>query len=53
MTNYLHVPVNEPIQFKVFIVITKWIYQLFSNFQETHIEEELEDGINGQIEVNV
>jgi len=35
--------VNEPIKFKIFIVVTKGVNQLFSDLQQTHVEEELED----------
>ena len=45
--------IDEPIQLKVFIVVTKRIDQLFCYFQETHEEEELENGEDGDVEVDV
>ena len=45
--------IDQPVEFKVFIIITKRIYQLFSNLEQTHIEKELENGENGNVEVDV
>ena len=45
--------IDEPVQLKVFIVVTKRIDQLFCHFQETHEEEELEDGEDGNVQIDV
>merc|ERR1719367_1743161 len=49
----LHVTINEPVQLKVFIVIPKRIDQLFCHFQQTHEEEELENGEDGNVQIDV
>ena len=44
--------IYEPIKLKIFVVVTKWIDELFSYFEQAHIEEELEDSVNWNVEVN-
>ena len=50
---YFNMPVDQPIELEIFIVISERIDQLFSNLQQAHIEEELEDGKDGDVEVDV
>ena len=45
--------VNQPIKLKIFIIISKRIDQLFSNLEQAHVEEELENSEYGDVEVNV
>ena len=45
--------VYQPIKLEILIVITEGIDQLFSHFQESHVEEELEDGVDRDVEVNI
>ena len=45
--------VNQPVELKIFIIISKRINQLFSNLEQTHVEEELEDGEDGDVKVNI
>ena len=49
----LHVPVHQPIELEVFIVVTKGIDELFRDFEQTHVKEKLEDGIDWNVKVNV
>lgn len=39
--SYLNVSIDQPIQFNVIIVFTKWIDQDFSNFQPANVEAKL------------
>ena len=50
---HLHVTIDEPVQLKVFIVVTKRIDQLFCHFQETHEEEELKNSEDGDVQIDV
>ena len=45
--------IDEPVQFKVLVVVTERVDQLFSHLEQTHEEEELEDGEDGNVEVDV
>ena len=45
--------VYQPIKLEILIVITEWIDELLSHFQQSHVEEELEDCVDGYVEVNV
>ena len=51
--SYLDMSVDQPVELEILIVITEGIDQLFSHFQESHVEEELEDGVDGDVEVNI
>ena len=46
-------PVHQPIELEVFIVVTKGIDELFRDFEQTHVKEKLEDGIDWNVKVNV
>ena len=46
-------PVYQPVKFKVFVVVSKGVDQLLSHLEEAHVEEELEDGEDGDVEVDV
>ena len=46
-------PVNKPIELKIFIVISEGIDQLFSNLQQAHVEEELEDSEDRDVEIDI
>ena len=50
---YLHMPVNQPIELEVFVVVTERVDELFCDFEQTHVKEKLEDGIDWNVEVNV
>ena len=50
---HLDVSVDQPVELEILIVITEGIDQLFGNFQKSHVEEELEDGVDGDVEVNI
>ena len=45
--------VYQPIQLEILIVIAEWIDELFCDLQESHVEEELEDGVDRKEEINV
>ena len=45
--------IDEPVQFKVLVVVTERVDQLFRHLEQTHEEEELEDGEDGNVEVDV
>ena len=45
--------INEPVQLKILVIVTKWINQLFCDFEETHEEEELKDGEDGDVQIDV
>ncbi len=51
--SYLHVPVDQPVELEVFIVIAKGIDELFCDLEQAHVKEELEHGVNWNVEVNV
>ena len=53
MLCYLHVPVDQPVEFKVFVVVPEGVDQLLGDLKEAHVEEELEDGEDGDVEVDV
>ena len=46
-------PVNQPIELEVFVVVTERVDELFCDFEQTHVKEKLEDGIDWNVEVNV
>ena len=50
---HLHISVNQPVQLEILVVVTKGVDELLGNFEETHEEEELEDGEDGEVEVEV
>ena len=50
---HLHMSVYQPVEFKVFVVVSKWVDQLLGDLEEAHVEEELEDGEDGDVEVDV
>ena len=43
----LKVSLNEVVDVKIFIVITPWIEQSFSNLDPTNVTDELNDGEEG------
>ena len=45
--------INEPVQLKILVIVTKWIDQLFRDFEETHEEEELKDSEDGDVQIDV
>ena len=45
--------VNQPVKFKVFVVVPEWVDQLLSHLEQAHVEEELEDGEDGDVEIDV
>jgi hypothetical protein len=52
-STYLYVPVDQPVKFKVFVVVSEGIDQLLSYLEETHVEEELQHGEDWDVEVDV
>ena len=44
--------INQPVELKIFIVISKRIDELFCHLEQTHVEEELKNGINWNADVN-
>ena len=49
----LHVAINQPVELKIFIVISERIDELFCHLEQTHEEEELKNGINWNVEVDI
>ena len=47
--SYLGMTINQPVQLEIFIIIAERIYQLFSYFQQSHKEEELQNCENGHV----
>ena len=45
--------VYQPIKLEILIVITEWIDELLSHFEQSHVEEELEDCVDREVEINV
>ena len=45
--------VYQPVEFKVFVVVAEGVDQLLGDLEEAHVEEELEDGEDGDVEVDV
>ena len=45
--------VNQPVQLEVLVVVPEGIDQLLGHLQQPHVEEELEDGVHGEVEVNI
>ena len=45
--------IDEPVQLEVLVVVTERVDQLFRHLEQTHEEEELEDGEDGNVEVDV
>ena len=45
--------VDQPVELEILIVITEGVDKLFRYFQQSHVEEELEDGVDGKEEINV
>ena len=52
LTN-LHMPVDQPVELEIFIIITERIDELFCDLEQTHVKEELKDGIDWNVKVNV
>ena len=50
---YLDMSVYQPIQLKILVIITEGVDQLLCNLQQSHVEEELEDRVDGKKEINV
>ena len=46
-------PVDEPVELEVLVVVAEGIDQLFGHLEQAHVEEELEDGEDGNVEVDV
>ena len=45
--------VNQPVELKIFIIISKRIDQLLGNLEQSHVEEELEDSEDGDVKVDI
>ena len=45
--------VYQPVEFKVFVVVPEGVDQLLCDLEEAHVEEELQDGEDGNVEVEV
>ena len=45
--------VYQPVKFKVFVVVPEGVDKLLGDLEEAHVEEELEDGEDGDVEVDV
>lgn len=39
--SHLNIPVNEPVDFKVIIILAKGVDQTLGNLEPTHVEEKL------------
>ena len=50
---HLHMSVYQPVQLKVLVVVPKGVDELLGDLEEAHVEEELEDGEDGDVEVDV
>lgn len=50
---HLNITVDEPINFKVIIVLTKGVDEGLCHLQPAHVEEELQYGEDGEVEINV
>ena len=46
-------PVDQPVELEIFIIVTERIDELFGNLEQTHVKEELKDGIDWNVKVNV
>ena len=45
--------VDQPIELKIFIVITKWVNELFCHFEQAHIKEKLKNSVHWNVKINV
>ena len=45
MKYYLDMSVNEPVEFKIFIVVPEGVNELLRHLQQPHVEEELNNTI--------
>ena len=45
--------VYQPVEFKVFVVVPEGVDQLLCDLEEAHVEEELEEGEDGKVEVDL
>ena len=45
--------IYEPVQLEVLVVVAEGIDQLLGHLEQAHVEEELEDGEDGNVEVDV
>ena len=45
--------VYQPVQLEVLVVVAEGIDQLLGHLEQAHVEEELEDGEDGNVEVDV
>ena len=45
--------VNQPVQLEVLVVVSEGIDQLLGHLQQPHVEEELEDGVDWNVEINI
>lgn len=49
----LEVPVNDPVSLKVVIVLSKRVYELLCYLQPSRVEEELQQGEDGDVKIKV
>ena len=52
-STYLEVSVNKPIHIKVVIILSKGIDQHLCNLEPSHIKEELEEGEDWKVEIQL
>ena len=50
---YLHVAIDQPIELEIFVIVSKRVNELFCDFEQTHVKEELKDGIDWNVEIDV
>lgn len=50
---HLNVPVDEPVDLKVVVVLPKRVDQGLGHLEPAHVEEELQHGEDGDVEINV
>ena len=46
-------PVHQPVDFKVLVVVAEGVDELLGDLEEAHVEEELEGGEDWNVEVDV
>ena len=49
----LQVPVYQPVHLEVIIVLSKGIYQDLGHLEPAHVEEELQEGEDGNVEIHL
>ena len=50
---HLQVPVYQPVHLEVIVILSEGIYQNLGDLEPAHVEEELQEGEDGNVEIHL